>query len=209
MFQFFPVWSQSQYYWHWSYGFYLHRFSALSFWGDGCNWYQTGFIQILSHSQVTEAIVFFSLQLSSYIPSWRLQKNADGHISSLGDLWYGPPYQKYQKWREHELNISLDKVVSSCNNVGAYHLHGQTGRIKETLNEWSLWHEMPWRLIKCRLSIHRYTLNLQIRFYQGLQVMMRCSLPLHHFVLLLLEFNQSVMLITIDTQSSLDESDSI
>ena len=69
------------------------------------------FIQILSHSQVTEAIVFFSLQLSSYIPSWRLQKNADGHISSLGDLWYGPSYQKYQKWREHELNISLDKVV--------------------------------------------------------------------------------------------------
>ena len=170
---------------------------------------QLVFIQILSHSQVTEAIVFFSLQLSSYIPSWRLQKNADGHISSLGDLWYGPSYQKYQKWREHELNISLDKVVSSCINVGAYHLHGQTGRIKETLNEWSLWHEMPWRLIKCRLSIHRYTLNLQIRFYQGLQVIMRCSLPLHHFVLLLLEFNQSVMLITIDTQSSLDESDSI
>ena len=35
------------------------------------------FIQILSHSQVTDTIVFFSLQLSSYIPSWRLQKNAD------------------------------------------------------------------------------------------------------------------------------------
>ena len=47
------------------------------------------FIQIVSHSQVTEAIGFFSLQLSSYIPSWRLQKNADGHISSLGDLWWG------------------------------------------------------------------------------------------------------------------------
>ena len=82
------------------------------------------FVQILSHSQVTDTIVFFSLQLSSHIPNWGLQKNAEGHISSLGDLWY-----------ERELDISLDKVVSSCNNVGAYHLHGQTGRIKETLNE--------------------------------------------------------------------------
>ena len=36
------------------------------------------FIQVLSHSQVTElSNRFFSLQLSSYIPSWRLQKNAD------------------------------------------------------------------------------------------------------------------------------------
>ena len=40
---FFPVWSQSQYYCHWIYGFYLHRFSALSFWSDGCSWNQTGF----------------------------------------------------------------------------------------------------------------------------------------------------------------------
>ena len=82
------------------------------------------FIQILSHSQVTETMVFSSLQLSSYIPNWGLQKSADGHISSLGDLWY-----------ERELNISLDKVVLSCKNVGAYHLHGRTGRFKEILNE--------------------------------------------------------------------------
>ena len=82
------------------------------------------FIQIHSHSQVTETIVFFSLKLSFYIPNWGLQKNADGHISSLGDLWY-----------ERELNISLDKVVLSCKNVGAYHLHGRTGRFKEILNE--------------------------------------------------------------------------
>ena len=34
-----------------------------------------------------------------------------------------------------ELNISLDKVVLSCNNFGSYHLHGQTGRFKETLNK--------------------------------------------------------------------------
>ena len=79
------------------------------------------FIQILSHS----------LQLSSYIPNCALQKNADGHISSLGDLWY-----------ERELNISVDKVVLSCKNVCAYHLNEQTGRIKEILNEWSLWQEM-------------------------------------------------------------------
>ena len=32
------------------------------------------FVQILSHSQVTEKIVFFSLQLSSHIPNWGLQK---------------------------------------------------------------------------------------------------------------------------------------
>ena len=82
------------------------------------------FIQIHSHSQVTETIVFFSLKLSFYIPNWGLQKNADGHISSLGDLWY-----------ERELNISLDKVVLSWKNVGASHLHGQTGPIKEILNE--------------------------------------------------------------------------
>ena len=72
------------------------------------------FIQILSHS----------LQLSSYIPNCALQKNADGHISSSGDLLY-----------ERELNISVDKVVLSCKNVCANHLHGQTGRIKEILNE--------------------------------------------------------------------------
>ena len=71
------------------------------------------FVQILSHSQVTEKIVFFSLQLSSHIPNWGLQKNAEGHISSLGDLWY-----------ELELNISLDKVVLSWKNVCASHLHG-------------------------------------------------------------------------------------
>ena len=67
-----------------------------------------------------------------------------------------------------------------------------------------------WKLIKCRLSIHFIdTLSVQIRFYHGLQVIMRCSLPLHQCVLLLLEFNQSVMLFTINTQRSLDESDSI
>ena len=82
------------------------------------------FIQILLHSQVTDTIIFFSLQLCSYIPNWELQKNTDGHISSLGDLWY-----------ERGLNISLDKVVLSWENVGASHLHGQTGRIKEILNE--------------------------------------------------------------------------
>ena len=38
---------------------------------------------------------------------------------------------------------------------------------------------------------------------------MRYSLPLHHFELLLLEFYQSVMLFTINTQLRLDESDSI
>ena len=70
-------------------------------------------LQILSHSQVTEKIVFFSLQLSSHIPNWGLQKNAEGHISSLGDLWY-----------ELELNISLDKVVLSWKNVCASHLQG-------------------------------------------------------------------------------------
>ena len=37
-----------------------------------------------------------------------------------------------------ELNISLDKVVLSCNNFGSYYLHGQTGRLKETLNKGSL-----------------------------------------------------------------------
>ena len=101
------------------------------------------FIQILSHSQVTEAIVFFSLQLSSYIPSWRLQKNADGHISSLGDLWY-----------EHELNISLDKVVLSCKNVGACHLHGKP---VDSRKYWMNDHcGKKWRFIKCRLSNHRY-----------------------------------------------------
>ena len=209
MFQFFPVWSQSQYYWHWSYGFYLHRFSALSFWGDGCNWYQTGFYSNPFTFAGYRSNRFFLLTIKFLYTELEVTKKCRWSYFKLGWPVVGPPYQKYQKWREHELNISLDKVVSSCNNVGAYHLHGQTGRIKETLNEWSLWHEMPWRLIKCRLSIHRYTLNLQIRFYQGLQVIMRCSLPLHHFVLLLLEFNQSVMLITIDTQSSLDESDSI
>ena len=46
------------------------------------------FIQILSHAQVTETMIFSSLQLSSYIPNWGLQKNAEGHISRLGDLWY-------------------------------------------------------------------------------------------------------------------------
>ena len=81
------------------------------------------FIQILSHAQVTETMVFSSLQLSSYIPNWGLQKNAEGHISSLGDLWY-----------ERELDIALDKVVLSCKNVGAYHLHGRTGRFKAILN---------------------------------------------------------------------------
>ena len=71
------------------------------------------FVQILSHSQVTEKIVFFSLQLRSHIPNWGLQKNAEGHISSSGDLWY-----------ELELNISFDKVVLSWKNVCASHLHG-------------------------------------------------------------------------------------
>ena len=81
------------------------------------------FIQILSHAQVTETMFFSSLQLSSYIPNWGLQKNAEGHISSLVDLWY-----------ERELDISLDKVVLSCKNVGAYYLHGRTGRFKAILN---------------------------------------------------------------------------
>ena len=51
----------------------------------------------------------FLLVINSYIPNWGLQKNADGHISSLGDLRY-----------ERELNISVDKVVLSCKNVCAY-----------------------------------------------------------------------------------------
>ena len=59
-----------------------------------------------------------------------------GHIMSLGDLPRKPPYPR------DELNISLDKVVLSCNNFGSYYKHGQTGRFKETLNKWSLWHEM-------------------------------------------------------------------
>ena len=55
----------------------------------------------------------FLFLTNSYIPNWGLQKNAEGHISSLGDLWY-----------ELELNISLDKVVLSWKNVCASHLHG-------------------------------------------------------------------------------------
>ena len=36
----------------------------------------------------------FLLLTNSYIPNWGLQKNADGHISSLGDLPREPPYQR-------------------------------------------------------------------------------------------------------------------
>ena len=37
----------------------------------------------------------FLLVINSYIPNWGLQKNADGHISSLGDQRYKSP--KYQR----------------------------------------------------------------------------------------------------------------
>ena len=73
----------------------------------------------------------FSLLTNSHILNWGLQKNANGLISNLGDLPREP-------LTRDELNISLDKVVLSCNNFGSYYLHGQTGRLKETLNKGSL-----------------------------------------------------------------------
>ena len=71
------------------------------------------FVQILSHSQVTEKNRFFLLTIKFSYTELGVTKNAEGHISSLGDLWY-----------ELELNISLDKVVLSWKNVCASHLHG-------------------------------------------------------------------------------------
>ena len=48
-------------YGHWSY---LNRFSALLFWSDGCNWYQTGVFSLLAHSFVKETIVFAPYKFS-------------------------------------------------------------------------------------------------------------------------------------------------
>ena len=84
---FFPAWLWPLY------GFYLHRFSTLLFWSDGCNWYQNGVFHSFHIRRLKKQSIL--LVTNSYIPNWGLQKNADGHISSLGDQRYKPP--KYQR----------------------------------------------------------------------------------------------------------------
>ena len=50
------------------------------------------FIQILAHSYIKETIVFAPYKF--LYTELGVTKNADGHISSLGDLPREPPYQK-------------------------------------------------------------------------------------------------------------------
>ena len=141
---FFPVWLWPLY------GFYLNRFSALSIWSDGCNWYQTGVFSFLSHSFIKETIVFAPYKFS-YTELWVTKKCR----WSYGQTWvtcFG------RRLTRDELNISLDKDVLSCNNFGSYHIHGQTGRLKDQCG-------MKWRLINsCGLSIHWVLLSLQTLF---------------------------------------------
>ena len=147
------------------------------------------FIQIFSHSQVTDTIVFFSLQLSSYIPSWRLQKNAD--VISQAWVICGTSMNWIFLW------IKLFYLVRTL--VPAIYM---ANRSTQGNIEWMIIVARNGDLLNVDCLIID-TLNLQIPFYYGLQAIMRCSLPLHQCVLPLLEFTQSVTLFTIDESDSI------
>ena len=71
------------YAWLWPlYGFYLNRFSALLFWSDGCNCYQTGVFNSFHIRSLKKQSLL--LLTNSHIPNCGLQKNADGHMVKLG-----------------------------------------------------------------------------------------------------------------------------
>ena len=94
----------------------------------------------------------FLLLTNSYIPNWGLQKNADGHISRLGDQRYKPP--KYQGWARINwifLWIKLFHLVTTL--ASTFYLGKPVGLRKHWMNDH---YGTKWRLIKCRLSIHWY-----------------------------------------------------
>ena len=101
------------------------------------------FIQILSHAQVTETMVFSSLQLSSYIPKWGLQKMP----KVIFQAWVtcGTSVNWIFLW------IKLFYLVRTL--VPTIYMGEPVG----SRQYWINYHcGTKWRLIKCRLSTRRY-----------------------------------------------------
>ena len=156
---FFPVWLWPLY------GFYLNRFSALLFWSDGCNWYQTGVFHSFHIRSLKKQS--FLLLTNSHIPNCGLQKNADGHMVKLGWPASGAALPE-MNWIF--LWIKLFYLVTTLAPTYTWANRSVKG---------SVWHEM--KINKLLWIVYSLgTPESSNPFYHGLQVIMRCRLPWNH-----------------------------